>query len=147
MKRGKWKTQNQLNSMPRRMFCSYRRQMCCLNRQPKACRCSVFSCYRDAAETAHHGGLCGRAGVWAQSKLWDLHHGLWKLKDVLMARKWTPTRAGERTNDKNRQSQGADTSWSIPDLSVIKLLATCWSVSKSHWLIWYAWRLIPPVTL
>lgn len=42
---------------------------------------SVLVVDRYAAETTHHGGLCGCTGVWAGAQLWDFHHGLWKLRD------------------------------------------------------------------
>lgn len=41
---------------------------------------TVSSASRDAAETTHHPGFCGRAGVWTAAQLRDLHHGLGELR-------------------------------------------------------------------
>lgn len=41
---------------------------------------TVSSAPRDAAETTHHPGFCGRAGVWTAAQLRDLHHGLGELR-------------------------------------------------------------------
>ncbi len=84
----RWKLANQFIPEPRQSFvCPSQRQMCIVcththtHTNPKTC-CFVFFCDRDAPEAAHHRGICGCAGVWAQPELWDLHHGLWKLKDA-----------------------------------------------------------------